>query len=224
MKTLPPGVTQRLILVRHGEPEATARGRCYGKHDVGLSAQGRAQIERIAHFLQATPLDAIYASPRRRAVESAQIIAQTANDKAHDDQTNSDKMLRCDDDLAEMDFGAFEGLTYEEVATRHPIEYSMWMQQPTRVQFPDGENFSQMQRRVRRAVRHIRARREEKTVAIVSHGGVNRIVLATFLRVAARDIFRIEQNYAAINVIDFYDEMPIVRFVNLCPQFLENHL
>lgn len=213
MKILPDGVTQRLILIRHGEPEATARGRCYGKLDVGLSDLGREQIERVARFLSSSPLDAIYASPRRRALESAQIIARTHSLK-----------VQSDDDLAEIDFGAFEGLTYEEVAARFPIEYSMWMQHPTRVQFPDGENFAQMQRRVRRAICRIRSKHGEKTVAVVSHGGVNRIILATFLRIAARDIFRIEQNYASVSVLDFYDETPIARFINLCPQFLENTL
>ena len=67
----PPGVGLRLILIRHGEPEASAKGRCYGKLDVRLSETGRAQMTRVADALASTAVDAVYASPRRRARESA---------------------------------------------------------------------------------------------------------------------------------------------------------
>ncbi len=44
----PAGVSARFVLVRHGEPEASARGRCYGRLDVGLSESGREQIGVVA--------------------------------------------------------------------------------------------------------------------------------------------------------------------------------
>ncbi len=203
MTTLPAGVTQRLILIRHGEPEEAARGRCYGKLDVGLSARGVAQIARVAQHLRDVPLSAIYSSPRRRASESAAVIAQSHALE-----------VKVEDALAEIDFGAFEGLTYDEVAAKFPVEYSMWMQHPTRVQFPDGESFAQMQRRVRAVIKRIRARHRGQTVAVISHGGVNRIVLAAALGIKSRDIFRIGQCYASVNVIDFYDATPQVQLMN----------
>ena len=59
----PDGVSLRLILIRHGEPEASARGRCYGKLDIGLSANGRAQMARLGKALASVSVDAFYASP-----------------------------------------------------------------------------------------------------------------------------------------------------------------
>ena len=76
------------------------------------------------------------------------------------------------------------------------------MRAPIKVHFPGGESFTQMRQRVLEAVSEIREARKEQTVAIVSHGGVNRIVLAQALGVESRMIFRMEQSYASVSVID----------------------
>ena len=106
---LPDGVTTRMILVRHGEPVETAKGRCYGKLDVGLSADGTRQIEQTRDFLQNLEFVAVYTSPRQRAVESAKIIAR-------------DKQISfvISENLAEIDFGDFEGKTYAELEIEFP--------------------------------------------------------------------------------------------------------
>lgn len=183
----PDGVGLRLLLIRHGEPEASARGLCYGKLDMGLSAKGHAQMARLAEALASVTIDAFYASPRRRALESVENLRGKPIVEPR---------------LAEIDFGELEGLTYDEVAERYPRIYEEWMRVPTKVHFPGGESFKQMRRRVLQAVSEIREARKEQTVAIVSHGGVNRIVLAHALGVEASMIFRMEQSYAGVSVID----------------------
>lgn len=183
----PDGVRLRLLLIRHGEPEASARGLCYGKLDMGLSAKGHAQMARLAEALASVTIDAFYASPRRRALESVENLRGKPIVEPR---------------LAEIDFGELEGLTYDEVAERYPRIYEEWMRAPTKVHFPGGESFKQMRRRVLQAVSEIREARKEQTVAIVSHGGVNRIVLAHALGVEASMIFRMEQSYAGVSVID----------------------
>lgn len=79
---------------------------------------------------------------------------------------------------------------------------------------PRGESFIQMRQRVLQAVSEIREARKEQTVAIVSHGGVNRIVLAQALGVESRMIFRMEQSYAGVSVIDELDGDCVVRVLN----------
>ena len=94
------------------------------------------------------------------------------------------------------------------------------MRAPTEVHFPGGESFTEMRQRVLRAVSEIREARKEQTVAIVSHGGVNRIVLAQALGLAPPMIFRMEQSYAGVSVIDEIDEIDeidggcVVRVLN----------
>jgi len=201
---LPPAVGEvtRLILVRHGEPDEQVHGRCYGQLDPGLSPRGREQMRRTWHLLENQLVAAIYSSPSRRAVESTNLRAGDTS------------AIAIDDRLREINFGAFEGLTYREISSRYPQTYDEWMTRPTSVSFPGGESFAAMSGRVRSAFEHIRLLHSGKTVAIVSHGGVNRVVLAAALDLDARHIFRLDQAYACVNVIDYFGDEPWVRVIN----------
>ena len=194
--------TTRLVFVRHGEPDQSVRGRCYGGLDVGLSARGRMQMRRARGLLRDVTCSAIYSSPKRRALESASVLA------GHRASVTVDHRLR------EMDFGDFEGLTYEDIAERFPEKYHEWMNRPTEVTFPAGENFTAMADRVRDAVDHIRGAHRGETIVIVSHGGVNRIALAAALELDPSRIFRLDQAYACVNVIDYLSDEPLVRLIN----------
>jgi len=198
---LAPGVTCRLVLVRHGEPAAS--GRCYGKLDVSLTERGREQIQRAARWLEPMPLHAIYASPSQRAYESARILA-----------AGRGLDICVEDHLCEIDFGEFEGLTYKEIEQLYPSQYRLWMERPTEVTFPGGESFNTMQERVTRVTAIIRLAHGGHIVVLVTHGGVNRIILADALGMAPKNIFRLDQSYAAVSVIDYYGQTPIVRLVN----------
>lgn len=202
---LPPlgaGAT-RLILLRHGEPDETVRGRCYGRLDPGLSRHGEEQMTRAWRLLKHESFAAIYCSPRRRAVDSAR-LRSTASPTA-----------TVDDRLREIDFGTFEGLTYEEIANRYPRKYDEWMTRPASVAFPDGESFPTMSTRVRDALEQIRRTHSGETVAIVSHGGVNRVALSEALDLHPCRIFRLAQAYACVNVIDYVADEAVVLVVNM---------
>jgi alpha-ribazole phosphatase len=198
-------MTTRIWLIRHGEPGGV-RGRCYGKLDVGLSATGRAQMERSAECLRSERLEAIYCSPRLRTIESARFVA------AFHDCTP-----QADEGLCEIDFGDFEGMTYDEIAVKYPEIYRQWMESPTAVKFPNGESFAEMRARVLRAFEAIRERNEGRTVAIVTHGGVIRIVLAWALQMPDTCLFRLAQDYAAVNLLHCLDGVPIVQLMNGSP-------
>lgn len=200
---LPDGVTQRIVLIRHGEPVEQIRGYCYGKLDVGLSEIGREQIKQSAKFVKKFDLSAIYASPRSRASETASIIAESCK-----------TFYSVHESFCEIDFGDFEGLSYAEIEKNFPTEFKIWMETPTEANFPNGESFAQMQTRVLQGFNDLRTKHSGEQIAIVSHGGVNRIILAHCLNVANKDIFRLEQNYACVNVIDYYNDFPVVRVMN----------
>jgi alpha-ribazole phosphatase len=193
----------RFWLIRHGEPAEEARHRCYGSLDVGLSETGRAQMGQVAVYLKSEPFVAIYTSPRSRALESAQILGAAASCP-----------VKVVDDLREIAFGEFEGLRYDEIAARYPGLYRQWMETPTEIQFPNGESFSTMRVRVLRAFDAIRREREGQTVAIVSHGGVNRILLAWALQIPDNCIFRLAQDYAGISRLELVEGLPSVQLLN----------
>jgi len=118
--------------------------------------------------------------------------------------------------LREIDFGAFEGLTYEQIQRRFPALYRQWMESPTEIEFPNGEGFPAMRQRVLEAVRHLRQAHVGESIAIVAHGGVNRILLADALGMPPAKIFRLGQGYAAVNRIDYIGKEPVVEKLNEC--------
>lgn len=190
-------------LIRHGTPDLAVRGVCYGRLDVGLAAEGRRQLTLLSKRLKSQPLAAIYSSPRKRAVESAAILA--AHHRCG---------VRTVEDLREIDFGDFEGLSYAEIEQRYPELYRQWMDRPTDVEFPNGGSFSRMCVRVMQALNVLRNRHAGQSVAIVTHGGVTRIALAEALGVPAANVFRIAQRYAALNLIHYVGAYPVVELLN----------
>jgi len=190
-------------LVRHGEPQGDIKGHCYGNLDVSLSAEGRRQIVRVAEHLSEAHLSAIYCSPRLRAKESARVIA-----------TRYSLPVTILEAFSEINFGSFEGLSYEEIERRYPSLYQQWMACPTEVEFPNGESFLAMRRRVCDAAQSLRRLHCGESIAIVSHGGVNRILLASALGMPSAHIFRLAQRYAAINKIVYIEDQPVVEIVN----------
>lgn len=189
----------RFWLIRHGEPVEEAIGRCYGSSDVKLSSKGREQIARAAEYLANEPIAAVYSSPLNRAVESAKILSPR---------------IRIAPGLREIDFGDFEGLTWDEIALRFPRAWQEWMEKPTEVRFPNGETYIELRDRVLATFETIRRESEGQTVAIVSHGGVNRILLAWALQVPHDCIFRFAQDYAAVNLLSITDNIPRVELLN----------
>lgn len=187
----------RLVLIRHCEPAPEARGRCYGALDFGLSDAGRAAAAAIR---VPWALDAVVSSPRRRALETAAPLA-----------TAHGVDVTVDDRLRELDFGDLEGLTYEECERTRPELYRRWMEAPTTVEFPGGESYALLRRRVLDLVAELRLR--GGVVAAVTHGGPIRAVVAASLRIPDDAIFRIAQDYGAMTVVDLGEE-PVVQVVN----------
>lgn len=191
----------RLVLVRHAEPDAETRGRCYGSLDVGLSPRGAEHADRLAAELGGLEVEAVYASPRRRALATATPIAA-----AYGLAPVLDNRLR------ELDFGELEGRRYEEIERSEPDLYRAWMETPTEVRFPGGECYDDLRRRAAAACEEIRLRHE--CAVVVTHGGVVRAVLATCLEIPAAAIFRLDQRYGGVTIVDWLDGTPVVRVLN----------
>jgi alpha-ribazole phosphatase len=192
----------RILLCRHAEPEAWAKGRFCGALDVALSDAGRAQADALAAGLSEEQVAAVITSPARRCVETAGPIAA-----AHGLEARSDAAL------SEIDFGDLDGRTFAEVETAFPDLYEQWLREPTTVRFPGGETYDELRARVAAALTAIRVEHTGRTVAVVTHAGVIRALLAAWLEIPAEAVFSIDQRYASLNVVDWLDA-PVVRLVN----------
>lgn len=146
---------------------------------------------------------ALYASPTMRALESAAIVGAFLG-----------LQPTISPELVEIDFGGFEGLTYKEIEDRYPREFKLWMEKPTEIKFPGGESFSEMKNRVLNFKDALLESFRAETVVVVSHAGTNRVLLAQALGIDDSLIFRIDQAYGALNIIDYSQPFPIVRLLN----------
>jgi len=174
--------------------------------DLALSAHGRHQANALAVRLSELPLAAVYASPARRALQTAHPIASAQGLSPIEHPA-----------LHELDFGELEGLTYEEIATRHPQLYASWMREPTRVSFPGGESYRELRARVLAAAAELAERHRGATFAAVTHGGPIRALLASCLAMADEAVFRLDQQHGAISIVDWIEDTPLVRVVNADP-------
>ncbi len=187
----------RIYLVRHGATALTAEDRFAGSTEVTLSDEGRDQVTRLARRLQGQKIDAVYASPMGRTLETARILAES-----HGVVPVADPALR------EIDYGRWEELTRREVETRYADEYAMWQEDPFTTAPLGGESGINVLNRALPVMRRIVAQHRHGSVLVVSHKGTNRLLISSLLGFdvrAYRD--RLDQSPAALNILDFMSEV-----------------
>ena len=179
-----------MYLVRHGSVVGAETRRFIGHLDVPLSPLGERQIAAVAEHLSATALDAVYSSDLVRTRRSAAIIAEP-----HGLVPIERSALR------EFAMGRWEGLTGEEIRALDADAHSTWMADVAGYQFPDGENLAQLSARAWPAFEEIVAAHPGGALAIVAHGGTNRVLLCRALGIAPERILALGQDYAALSVL-----------------------
>ncbi len=208
-----------LYLIRHGETEGAEIRRYKGTLDVPLSEKGMKQVERVSeHILKlmstiqkeedALPvsernLAAVYSSDLSRALKSAEIIA-----RPHSLRPIAVPSLR------ERNFGLWEGMSFEEIKEKYHEEFKAWAGNPLEFSPVNGESTLEVKDRVMNAFEKIIQAHPGERIAIVAHGGVNRIILCHILGIPIENIFRVEQDFAALNIIKFWDRYPVVKLMN----------
>lgn len=185
----------RLYLARHGATAASAEDRFAGAVDAPLSDEGRHQASLLGERLADIHLDAVYASPKIRAVETARIAAGP--------DRPAPILL---DDLREIAHGHWEGLTRAEAQARNAKEYAAWEEDPFTFAPKGGESGLAVLARALPVVRQIVDRHAGGCVLIVSHKATLRLLLCSYLGIDARGYRdRLDQSPACLNVLDFRD-------------------
>jgi broad specificity phosphatase PhoE len=188
-------MTTRVLLIRHGATVLSAEDRFAGSTDVLLSDEGRAQARALGERLADAELAAVYASPMKRTVESATLVAAPHK-----------LALTTDTGLREIDHGHWEQLTRREVEARYPEEYSNWEADPFTFAPEGGESGLSVMARALPVLRRIVVAHAGKTVAVVSHKATIRLVLCSLLGIDARGYRdRLDQSPACLNALDFKD-------------------
>jgi probable phosphoglycerate mutase len=188
-------VATRLFLVRHGATQLTAENRFAGAVGVDLSDEGRSQVRHLARRLADDDIQAVYASPLSRTVETAQILSGPHRlSPIHRDG------------LREISHGRWEGLTRLEVETRFPGEYEAWEADPFTFAPEGGESGLAVLARALPVIREIVLAHAGKNVLVVSHKATLRLILSSLLGFDVRGYRdRLDQSPACLNVVDFKD-------------------
>jgi probable phosphoglycerate mutase len=174
-------------LLRHGEP--TVFGRINGRlPGVGLSARGRAEIAAVAARLTEEKIEALYASPLQRTQETAAILSERLG-----------LPVGCRDDVIELDFGEWTGLTADEI--RKDPRWKVWSSCRSIAVIPGGESWRQVQDRVVGALFDLQRVHPDGSVVIVSHGDVIRAALLFALGMPLDFYARLEVALASISTI-----------------------
>ncbi len=193
-----------LFLIRHGHTVNGEERRYKGHIDVELSQRGVRQMERLAEALRGVGLKEVYCSDLKRARRSAEIIAGAAGRRP--------VVLPS---LRERSFGRWEGMSFDEISRAYPEEFRRWKEDPLSFSPPGGESTLEVRDRVLEAFQSIAERHRGDEVAVVSHGGVNRVVLCHLMGISLQNIFRIEQDYGCLNVVELTaDGFPVVKLLN----------
>ena len=158
----------KVLFIRHGQTNFNLEHRLQGALPIPLNECGRAQSRLLAEYLKTVPIDAIYASPRSRALETAAIIGEALGQKVVEDER-----------LAEIAFGEFEGYTFAEVEARFPRAYRKWESGYRAFRVPGGESRLDVQWRMQAAWGDITSRSDVETVAVVGHSSAMMIMLAS---------------------------------------------
>ena len=157
-----------LYIIRHGETDWNKAGRYQGQTDIDLNDEGRRQSAAVGRRMATVPLDALYASDLTRARETATALA-------------GGRPVVAEPRLREVHAGRCQGLLHTEICGQEPEYWAAVQQDPDNTPFPDGESAVQLQQRAMACLEEIAARHPGGKVAVVTHGGVIKAIVAAVL-------------------------------------------
>lgn len=154
-------MTTRILLIRHGETDWNKLGKFQGCKDIDLSEEGIIQAKYIAKRINDS-FDYLYSSPLKRAVQTAKIIGSNKN-------VNPTIIS----EIAEINFGEWEGLTVKEISNNFPQEFKIWRCDKLEGPLCGGDlSIKNASIRAKNAILNVAVKHKDKTILIVAHGGI----------------------------------------------------
>lgn len=198
------GTAPQVVLVRHGETEWSLDGRHTGRTDIPLTARGEEQALAVGRVLAGRSFGLVLTSPRRRAVETAALVGFPE--------------AEVDPDLAEWDYGAYEGLTSDQISARFGGDWNLWENGIEYDAEGRGEQAADLLRRNQAIIRraHLTLNRGED-VLLFAHGHYLRTLAATWIGAPIRTGEYLVLDTAALCVLGFEHGNQVLRQWNRSP-------
>ncbi len=193
----------KVFLIRHTETIWNEAHCFIGRTDLGLSKKGKESALKLAERLKSVDFTRIYSSPTRRTMETVEFINSKSNQKVYTVE-----------DLKEINFGAWEGKTIEEIKEENPNIIVNWLKDPISESIPDGEQWSDFGQRVRSAYQDIISNNSAGNILIVSHGGPLKNILGFILDLPTTSYWRFSISHGSISVVEYEQEKTYLTLLN----------
>lgn len=189
-----------IYLVRHGQSQSNISGRYCGVTDVPLTSAGEAQSKRTARYLRGLKADRVYSSPLSRASFMTKLICEQA---LYTPQ------------LCERNFGAWEGLTYEDICRDYPKEAEKWNADWINYRIPGGESARDVENRCAEFLSRIKT--DDSDCIVITHSGIIRNIITLLLEMEAGQVWRFCADNGSVSHIEITDGYAVLRSLNYIP-------
>ena len=183
----------KLILARHGETVWNVEKIYRGRTDVNLDEVGIKQAELLGKYLSNWKLEAIYSSPVKRALDTANIVARYQKIGVH-----------IAEGLIDFDYGEWQSLPEQEAKRLYPTLHNEWHNNPHKVRMPGGESVEGVRRRAIEVVNSVLSK-YQGSVVLVSHRVVNKVLICSLLELDNSYFWNIKQDVGGITVFNYVD-------------------
>lgn len=182
-----------LILARHGETVWNVEKIYRGRMDVNLDEVGTEQAQLLGKYLSNRELEAIYSSPLKRAIDTADIIA-------HYQKIG----VQIAEGLIDFDYGEWQSLPEQEAKRLYPILHNEWHNSPHKVRMPGGESLEDVKSRAIEVVNDVLSK-YQGSVVLVSHRVVNKVLICSLLGLENSHFWNVKQDVGGITIFNYVD-------------------
>jgi len=176
-----------IVLVRHAETAWNKEEVFRGRADIALNETGQRQADLLAEYLADGPVDIVYSSPLRRAVQTAEAIA-----------ARHSLEVTIAENLIDFDFGEWQGMTLREVEKKDDELYRDWRDLPEQVRVPGGETLEEVRNRAWNFIDDAVMRCGDGRIVFVSHRVINKVVICTLLGLDSSHFWNIQVDTCGI--------------------------
>lgn len=193
----------KIYLVRHGESEWNILSKVQGQSNTNLTNAGREQAQKAAQRLMEEEIDIIFSSDLNRAFDTARIIGKVLGLE-----------VNTFEELREMRFGVWEGLTTQEIIDKYSNEHVIWMTEPHKLNLPDAESLVALQERLLKIANILIKENKDKNIIIVSHGASIKALILGLLGIDISFYNKLTISNTSISIIEYRNYSPVLKVLN----------
>jgi probable phosphoglycerate mutase len=193
-----------IVFIRHAEAEK-ASGRAIGQTDLPLSQNGIKQLQVLKKTMHGAGFSRILCSPLERTMLTAEAVGQACG-----------LSPQADNNLAEINLGEWDGLSFDDIKSQFPDEYEERGKNFSSFRPPQGESFFDLKSRVVNVLEKLNT--ESKPTLIVTHAGVIRVAMHMALGFSLNDLFKVKPAHCHLTIFDARPKGLMLKGFNLPPQ------